>query len=120
MQLEEQLGLRRVEIENLQAQLGRPDSHRTTDGEAAPVAQMETVLLREQLLTAGREHYKESSELKEKYEAALAASQRESESLKAALEKQSQEISETKQKVQQANKENMEMMDSWKVFVLPI
>lgn len=114
MQLEEELSLRRVEIENLQAQLRGPDSHQANDSEAAPVTQTETVLLREQLLTVGREHYKESSELKEKYEAALAVSQQEMDSLKAVVEKQNQEISEMKQKVQQANKENMEMMDSWK------
>uniref|UniRef100_A0A673B9X9 CAP-Gly domain-containing protein n=1 Tax=Sphaeramia orbicularis TaxID=375764 RepID=A0A673B9X9_9TELE len=114
MQLEEELSLRRAEIENLQAQLRGPDSHQANDSEAAPAAQTETVLLREQLLTVGREHYKESSELKEKYEAALAASQQEMESMKVVVEKQNQEISEMKQKVQQANKENMEMMDSWK------
>ncbi|XP_071375980.1 CAP-Gly domain-containing linker protein 2 [Centroberyx affinis] len=113
VQLEEELGLRRAEVETLQAQLRGPDadSQRAGDGSGA---QPETLLLREQLLSAGREHYKESSELKEKYEAALAARQQETDSLRATVEKQSQEISDLKQKVHQATKENMEMMDTWK------
>lgn len=120
MQLEEELTLRRAEIKNLQAQLkgSDPGSQQTNDSDAGPGsdAEPETVLLREQLLTVGREHYKESSELKEKYETALAASQQEIDSLKAVVDKQNQEINESKQKVQQATKENMEMMDTWKVF----
>uniref|UniRef100_A0A3B4WEY8 CAP-Gly domain containing linker protein 2 n=1 Tax=Seriola lalandi dorsalis TaxID=1841481 RepID=A0A3B4WEY8_SERLL len=118
MQLEEELTLRRAEIKNLQAQLRGPDSssQQADEGEAAPGsdAQPETQLLREQLLSAGREHFKESSELKEKYETALAASQQEIDSLKALVDKQNQEISEMKQKAQQDSKENMEMMDTWK------
>ncbi|GAA6233528.1 CAP-Gly domain-containing linker protein 2-like [Lates japonicus] len=118
MQLEEELTLRRAEIKNLQAHLkgSDPSSQQTNDSDAAPGsdAKPETVLLREQLLSAGREHYKESSELKEKYETALAASQQEIDSLKAVVDKQNQEINESKQKVQQATKENMEMMDTWK------
>lgn len=120
MQLEEELTLRRAEIKNLQAQLrgSDPGPQQATDGDAAAGsdAQPETLLLREQLLSAGREHYKESSELKEKYETALAASQQEIDALKAVVDKQNQEISEMKQKVQHATKENMEMMDTWKVL----
>ncbi|XP_008294367.1 CAP-Gly domain-containing linker protein 2 isoform X2 [Stegastes partitus] len=119
VQLEEELSLRRAEIEDLQAQLRGADtsSQKASDGEAAPGtdAQPETLLLREQLLSVGREHHKESSELKEKYEAELAAGRQEVDSLKAVVEKQNLEISEMKQKVQQANKENVEMMDTWKV-----
>ncbi|KAI3373997.1 hypothetical protein L3Q82_022563, partial [Scortum barcoo] len=111
MQLEEELSLRRAEIENLHARLGGSDggSQQAGEGEAAPGgdAQPETLILREQ-------HYKESSQLKEKYEAALATRQQEVDSLKAAVESKNQEISEMKQKVQQATKENMEMMDTWK------
>ncbi|XP_023132773.2 CAP-Gly domain-containing linker protein 2 isoform X3 [Amphiprion ocellaris] len=118
VQLEEELGLRRAEIEELQVQLRGADggSQKAADGEATPGsdAQPETLLLREQLLSAGREHVKESSELKEKYEAELAAAQQEIHSLKAVVEKQNLEISEAKQKVQQANKENVEIMDTWK------
>ncbi|XP_030602186.1 CAP-Gly domain-containing linker protein 2 isoform X1 [Archocentrus centrarchus] len=118
MQLEEELRLRRAEIENLQAQLKGADasSQKADHGDAAQGSdtQPETLLLREQLLSAGREHYKESSELREKYETALAASQQEVDSLKAVVEKQNLEISEMKQKVQQATKENVEMMDTWK------
>ncbi|KAG7515986.1 hypothetical protein JOB18_019872 [Solea senegalensis] len=117
MQLEEELTLRRAEVKNLQAQLGGGDagSLKAGDGDnAGSDAEPETLLLREQLLSAGREHFRESSELKEKYETALAASGLEVDSLKAVVEKQNQEICELKQKVQQANKENMEMMDTWK------
>lgn len=123
MQLEEELTLRRAEIQNLQAQMRSADA----SGSDAPAGEGEAtrgsdaqpevvVLLREQLLTAGRERYKESSELKEKYETALGASQQEIDSLKAVVDKQNVEINELKQKVQQATKENVEMMDTWKVF----
>nr|XP_046267742.1 CAP-Gly domain-containing linker protein 2 isoform X2 [Scatophagus argus] len=118
MQLEEELGHRRAEIENLQAQLRGSDtnSQKASDSDAAPASesQPETLLLREQLASAGREHFKESSELKEKYEMDLATSQQEIDSLKAVVDNKNQEISEMKQKVQQATKENMEMMDTWK------
>lgn len=118
MQLEEELSLRRAEIENLQVQLKGADASwqkaDRADAAQGSDAQPETLLLREQLLSAGREHYKESSELREKYETALAASQQEIDSLKAVVEKQNVEINEMKQKVQHATKENMEMMDTWK------
>uniref|UniRef100_A0A665UTL6 CAP-Gly domain-containing protein n=1 Tax=Echeneis naucrates TaxID=173247 RepID=A0A665UTL6_ECHNA len=118
IELEEELTLRRAEIKNLQTQLrgSGPSSQQADDGEAAAGSELqpEAQLLREQLLSAGREHYKESSELKEKYETALEASQQEVNSLKAVVDKQNQEINEMKQKVQQATKENMEMMDTWK------
>ncbi|XP_031729939.1 CAP-Gly domain-containing linker protein 2 isoform X2 [Anarrhichthys ocellatus] len=119
MQLEQELSLRRAEMENLQTKLrgSDPNSQGADDGDAAPgpEAHPETLVLRAQLVSAGREHSKESSELKEKYEAALAASRQERDSLKAEVEKRSQEVSEMKQKVQQATKENVEMMDTWKV-----
>uniref|UniRef100_A0A8C7ICM8 CAP-Gly domain containing linker protein 2 n=1 Tax=Oncorhynchus kisutch TaxID=8019 RepID=A0A8C7ICM8_ONCKI len=106
MQLEEELALRQAEIEDLQVQLRDPNSHPNTS---------ETFLLREQLLTAGREHHKESSQLREKYDAAVVAGQEETNRLKATVDKQSQEIIDLKQRVQQATTENMEMMDNWKV-----
>ncbi|XP_051257035.1 CAP-Gly domain-containing linker protein 2 isoform X1 [Dicentrarchus labrax] len=118
MQLENELSSRRAEIENLQAQLRGSDrsSQQANNSEAAPGSdtQQETLLLREQLVSAGREHYKENSELKEKYETAIAASQQEVDALKAVVDNKNQEIGEMKQKVQQATKENMEMMDTWK------
>ncbi|XP_039888435.1 CAP-Gly domain-containing linker protein 2 isoform X2 [Simochromis diagramma] len=118
MQLEEELSLRRAEITNLQVQLKGADASwqkvDRVDAAQGSDAQPETLLLREQLLSVGREHYKESSELREKYETALAASQQEIDSLKAVVEKQNVEINEMKQKVQQATKENVEMMDTWK------
>nr|XP_046162193.1 CAP-Gly domain-containing linker protein 2-like isoform X4 [Oncorhynchus gorbuscha] len=113
MQLEDELALRRAEIEELQVRLR--DADKDGDSTQGPVAQSETILLREQLLTAGREHHKESSQLREKYEAAVATGQEETDKLKATVDKQSQEIIELKQKVQQASTENMEMMDNWKV-----
>nr|XP_024659859.1 CAP-Gly domain-containing linker protein 2 isoform X2 [Maylandia zebra] len=118
MQLEEELSLRRAEITNLQVQLKGADASwqkvDRADAAQGSDAQPETLLLREQLVSAGREHYKESSELREKYETALAASQQEIDSLKAVVEKQNVEINEMKQKAQQATKENVEMMDTWK------
>lgn len=120
MQLEEELVLRRAEIENLQAQLRGSDSssQQPNDSDATPGSdiQPETLLLREKLLSVGQEHYKESSELKEMYETTLTARQQEIDSLKAVVDRRNQEISEVKQKVQHATKENMEMMDTWKVF----
>ncbi|XP_071273083.1 CAP-Gly domain-containing linker protein 2-like isoform X5 [Salvelinus alpinus] len=113
MQLEDELALRRAEIEELQVRLR--DAAKDGDSTQGPVAQSETILLREQLLTAGREHHKESSQLREKYEAAVATGQEETDKLKATVDKQSQEIIELKQRVQQATTENMEMMDNWKV-----
>uniref|UniRef100_A0A3Q2P003 CAP-Gly domain containing linker protein 2 n=1 Tax=Fundulus heteroclitus TaxID=8078 RepID=A0A3Q2P003_FUNHE len=113
MQLEEELALRRAEVQDLQGQLRRVDASAQPEAAGAD-ARPETLVLREQLLTAGREHHRESSELKEKYEAALAASQQEVDSLRTVVEKQSGEISEMRLKVQRATKENVEMMDSWK------
>lgn len=117
MQLEEELNLRRAEMDNLQSKI--TSSHQAVDGNdtAAPGddTQPETVVLRARLVSAGREHFKESSELKEKYDKALAASQQEIDQLKAAVDSKSQDVSEMKQKVQLATKENMEMMDTWKV-----
>ncbi|XP_062341487.1 CAP-Gly domain-containing linker protein 2 isoform X5 [Osmerus eperlanus] len=118
-QLEDELALRQAEIVDLQGRLSGPGSgspRPSEDGEAKPPgSHPDTLLLREQLLTAGREHHKESSELREKFEAALEAGRQEADRLRATVEKQSQEISDLKQRVQQATKENMEMMDNWKV-----
>ncbi|XP_063752210.1 CAP-Gly domain-containing linker protein 2 isoform X2 [Eleginops maclovinus] len=118
VQLEEELSLRRAEMENLQVKLRGSDSGSQQDegdGEApGSDAPPETLVLRAQLASVGREHNKESSELKEKYEAALAASKQDVTSLRAELESKSQELSELKQKVQDAAKENVEMMDTWK------
>ncbi|XP_029703754.1 CAP-Gly domain-containing linker protein 2-like isoform X1 [Takifugu rubripes] len=92
IQLEEELGLRKAEIQKLQARLGGAD------------AQSESVR---------REPMKESGELGEQRETAL-ASQREVEALKVTVESKNQEISDMKLKIQQVSKENMEMMDMWK------
>ncbi|XP_074528162.1 CAP-Gly domain-containing linker protein 2 isoform X2 [Halichoeres trimaculatus] len=102
-QLEKELSLRRAEIEKLQSQLGGSDA--TNIGEVAQRSDAQA--------GAMQDHHKENNELKEKLEAAV-ASQQEIESLKALVENKNQEISEMKQKVQQATKENMEMMDTWK------
>uniref|UniRef100_A0A3B3R0K7 CAP-Gly domain containing linker protein 2 n=1 Tax=Paramormyrops kingsleyae TaxID=1676925 RepID=A0A3B3R0K7_9TELE len=112
MQLEEELTLRRAEIQELQARLGSPSLVEGADPGSG--LHTEALLLREQLMTAGREHHKESSQLREKYEAAQSASKREVERLRATMDKQTQEISDLRQKLQQATLENMEMMDSWK------
>lgn len=101
MLLEEELGLRKAEIQDLQARLGGPDALEPP----TPDAQAESAG------PASREQMKESGELGEKYKTA----QREVESLKAMVDSKNQDISEMKQKIQQASKENMEMMDTWKV-----
>lgn len=110
IQLEEELAVRKAEVEELQARLQRGSS--ATD--AGSGVSSEALVLREQLLSAGREHREESSQLRERYEASLSISQKEVERLKASTERQSQEISDLKQRLQQATRENMEMMDSWK------
>ncbi|XP_018959996.1 CAP-Gly domain-containing linker protein 2-like isoform X6 [Cyprinus carpio] len=113
MQLEEELALRRAKVEELQAQLQRGSFGPGTDAGDSGI-NSETLVLREQLLSAGRERREESSLLRERYEASLSSSQKEVERLKATKERQGQEISDLKQRLQQATRENMEMMDSWK------
>ncbi|XP_061106442.1 CAP-Gly domain-containing linker protein 2 isoform X5 [Conger conger] len=112
LQLEEELTLRKAEIGELQARLKSPNTSEL--GEPGPGLRSEAFLLREQLMTAGREHHRESSQLREKYEAELGEARRDVERLQATVNKQAQEISELKQRLQQATRENMEMMDSWK------
>ncbi|XP_074120145.1 CAP-Gly domain-containing linker protein 2 isoform X2 [Sminthopsis crassicaudata] len=110
LQLEEELSLRRGEIEELQQclrQTGPADPADTSPSS-------EALRLREQLLSASKEHQKESGLLKDKYEKALKAYQLEVERLKAANEKYAQEIVDLKHKVQQATSENMGLMDNWK------
>ncbi|XP_067293890.1 CAP-Gly domain-containing linker protein 2 isoform X2 [Pseudorasbora parva] len=114
MQLEEELSLRKAEVEDLQVRLQRSSSGSGTDaGDSGPGVSSETLVLREQLLSAGRER-REESVLRERYEASLSTSQKEVERLKATTERQGQEITDLKQRLQQATRENMEMMDSWK------
>ena len=121
MQLEEELTLRQAEVAQLQAQqLTTAAAADATDdhgdhGDGQQDGVLPEAVLREQLLSAGRERLKESSELKLRHEEALAAGRQEAESLRALVERQNQEILQLKEKVQQAARENMEMMDSWKV-----
>ncbi|XP_051981784.1 CAP-Gly domain-containing linker protein 2-like isoform X2 [Xyrauchen texanus] len=116
VQLEEELAMQKAEVEELQARLRRGSSGPGKDaGDTGPGLRSETLVLREQLISAGREHREESSQLRERYEASLSTSQKEVELLKGTSERQGQEISDLKQRLQQATCENMEMMDSWKV-----
>ncbi|XP_068945249.1 CAP-Gly domain-containing linker protein 2 [Petaurus breviceps papuanus] len=110
LQLEEELSLRRGEIEELQQCLRQTGPSEPSD--TSPSS--EALRLREQLLAASKEHQKDSELLKDKYEKALKAYQLEVERLKAANEKYSQEIAELKHRVQQATSENMGLMDNWK------
>ncbi|KAM9002048.1 CAP-Gly domain-containing linker protein 2 isoform X2 [Sarcophilus harrisii] len=110
LQLEEELSLRRGEIEELQQCLRQAGPADPTD--TSPSS--EALRLREQLLSASKEHQKESGLLRDKYEKALKAYQLEVERLKAANEKYAQEIVDLKHKVQQATSENMGLMDNWK------
>ncbi|XP_038231862.1 CAP-Gly domain-containing linker protein 2 isoform X4 [Dermochelys coriacea] len=112
LQLEEELSVRRGEVEELRQCLR--NSHQAETPEHNLGLQSEALLLREQLLSASKEHQKESSQLKEKYEKTLKKHQQEIEKLKAVNEKYSQEIVDLKHKVQQATNENMGLMDNWK------
>ncbi|XP_066514729.1 CAP-Gly domain-containing linker protein 2 isoform X2 [Hoplias malabaricus] len=113
MQLEEELTLRKAEVEELQARLLRASSS-SSGPEGADALSSEALALREQLLSAGREYREESNQLKERYETMLAVSRQETDRLRSAQERQSQEITDLRHRLQQATKENMEMMDSWK------
>uniref|UniRef100_A0A2R9C3G0 CAP-Gly domain containing linker protein 2 n=1 Tax=Pan paniscus TaxID=9597 RepID=A0A2R9C3G0_PANPA len=109
LQLEEELTLRRGEIEELQQcllHLGPPPPDHP---DAA-----EILRLRERLLSASKEHQRESGVLRDKYEKALKAYQAEVDKLRAANEKYAQEVAGLKDKVQQATSENMGLMDNWK------
>ncbi|TRY83603.1 hypothetical protein DNTS_021447 [Danionella cerebrum] len=107
MQLEEELTLRKAEVEQLQVRLQSGSFTPSSDVEdGGPGVTSEILCLREQLLSTSRE--------RERYEASLSSSQKEVEHLKGVSERQSQEISVLKQRLQQATRENMEMMDSWK------
>ncbi|XP_066238516.1 CAP-Gly domain-containing linker protein 2 isoform X1 [Saccopteryx leptura] len=109
LQLEEELNLRRGEIEELQQCLLHSGPPPADQPEAA-----ETLRLRERLLSASKEHQRESGVLRDKYEKALRAYQAEVEKLRAANEKYAQEVVDLKAKVQQATSENMGLMDNWK------
>lgn len=109
LQLEEELSLRREEIEELQQCLLHSGPPPADHPEAA-----ETLRLRERLLSASKERQRESGLLRDKYEKALRAYQAEVDKLRAANEKYAQEVVDLKAKVQQATSENMGLMDNWK------
>ncbi|KAM9728882.1 CAP-Gly domain-containing linker protein 2 isoform 1-T2 [Menidia menidia] len=102
-QLEKELAQRRAQVEELQAQLPPTDASRR-EADARPEAPP----------PAGPDHRQDSAQPPETHQATLAANQQVIDSLRAVVEKQNLEISEAKQKAQQAAKENMEMMDTWK------
>ncbi|XP_048374482.1 CAP-Gly domain-containing linker protein 2 isoform X2 [Sphaerodactylus townsendi] len=112
LQLEEELNIRKSEVEELRECL--KNSHQLDSPDHSLGLQTEALRLRDQLLSANKEHQKESVQLKEKYEKTLKKHQQEAEKLKALNEKYSLEIVDLKQKVQQATNENMGMMDNWK------
>uniref|UniRef100_A0A8C9DRG9 CAP-Gly domain containing linker protein 2 n=1 Tax=Prolemur simus TaxID=1328070 RepID=A0A8C9DRG9_PROSS len=109
LQLEEELTLRRSEIEELQQCLLHSGPPPPDHPDAA-----EILRLRERLLSASKEHQRESGLLRDKYEKALKAYQAEVEKLRAANEKYAQEVADLKDRVQQATSENMGLMDNWK------
>ncbi|XP_063060086.1 CAP-Gly domain-containing linker protein 2 isoform X2 [Engraulis encrasicolus] len=142
VQLEEELTLRKAEVEDLKVRLQRtaaaagggggdesmstgasstPDTGAGSDTElglglSSSQSEAAVLAMREQLLSAGRERERreESSQLRERYEAALSGSQKEAEHLKGTVERQQQEIADLRQRLQQATRENMDMMDGWK------
>uniref|UniRef100_A0A8D1EUU8 CAP-Gly domain-containing protein n=1 Tax=Sus scrofa TaxID=9823 RepID=A0A8D1EUU8_PIG len=99
LQLEEELSLRRGEIKELQQCLLHSGPPPADHPEAA-----ETLRLRERLLSASKEHQRESGLLRDKYEKALRAYQAE----------YMLEVVDLKAKGQQATSENMGLMDNWK------
>ncbi|XP_062036265.1 CAP-Gly domain-containing linker protein 2 isoform X1 [Lepus europaeus] len=109
LQLEEELSLRRGEIQELQQCLLHSSPPPADHPEAA-----EAQRLRERLLSASQEQQRESGALRDKYEKALKAYQAEVEKLRAANERYAQEVADLKEKVQQATSENMGLMDNWK------
>ncbi|XP_063313485.1 CAP-Gly domain-containing linker protein 2 isoform X1 [Pelobates fuscus] len=111
-QLEEELNLRRNEIEDLQHCL--LNSSQTDIPEHNLGLQSEALRLRDKLLSASKEHLKESSQQRDKYEKNMKRYQQEVEKLKSLNEKHVQEISDLRKKLEQATNENMGMMDSWK------
>ncbi|XP_040280765.1 CAP-Gly domain-containing linker protein 2 isoform X2 [Bufo bufo] len=111
-QLEEELNLRRNEIEDLQHCL--MNSSQSDLPEHKIELQTEALRLRDKLLSASKEHQKESSQQRDKYEEKMKRYQQEIEKLKAVNEKHVQEIGELKKKLELATKENIGMMDSWK------
>ncbi|NWZ91220.1 CLIP2 protein, partial [Nesospiza acunhae] len=95
LQLEEELSLRRSEVDELRQCL--QSSQQAESPEHSLGLHSEALRLRDQLLSANKEHQKESSQLKEKYEKTLKKYQQEMEKLKS-----------------QATNENMGLMDNWK------
>jgi len=79
LQLEEELSLRRSEVDELRQCLR--SSHQAETPEHSLGLQSEALRLRDQLLSANKEHQKESSQLKEKYEKTLKKYQQEMEKL---------------------------------------
>ncbi|KAM4820683.1 CAP-Gly domain-containing linker protein 2 isoform 1-T2 [Thomomys bottae] len=104
MQLEEELSLRRGEIQELQQCLLRSGPPPSDLPEAAEALR----------LLASRERQQEGSALRDRYEEALKAHQAEADKLRAANEKYAQEVADLKAKVRQATHENMGLMDNWK------
>ncbi|XP_042543982.1 CAP-Gly domain-containing linker protein 2 isoform X1 [Dipodomys spectabilis] len=108
LQLEEELSLRRGEIQELQQCLLQSGPLPADHPEAA-----EALRLRERLLSS-QERQPDGSALRDKYEEALKAYQAEADRLRAANEKYAQEVADLKAKVRQATHENMGLMDNWK------
>ncbi|XP_078278603.1 CAP-Gly domain-containing linker protein 2 isoform X2 [Rhinoraja longicauda] len=112
-QLEDELSLRICEIEELQQRLRNTNSSGTAEHGPYNV-QSEALKLREQLLSANKEHQMENVSLREKYEARLQECQQEIEKLKGINEKYAHDVGELREKLHLATRENMEMMDNWK------
>ncbi|XP_011850628.1 PREDICTED: CAP-Gly domain-containing linker protein 2 [Mandrillus leucophaeus] len=113
--LSNQLEEERRKVEDLQF---RVEEESITKGDLevteAPSLGTLSTRLRERLLSASKEHQRESGVLRDKYEKALKAYQAEVDKLRAANEKYAQEVAGLKDKVQQATSENMGLMDNWK------
>ncbi|XP_078535562.1 CAP-Gly domain-containing linker protein 2 isoform X3 [Lissotriton helveticus] len=112
VQLEEELSLRRVEIEDLQQCLRNTNLSEIPEHNLG--LQTEALRLRDQLLSVSKDHQSEVVQQREKYENTLKKQQQDLDKLRATNEKYTQEITELKKKLEQATTENMGMMDNWK------
>ncbi|KAG7251626.1 hypothetical protein CRUP_034868, partial [Coryphaenoides rupestris] len=115
VQLEEELALRQAEVAQLQDRQLQGAGQDTPPGSGTQPDAVPREQQQQLLTTANRERLRESAELQQRHAVALAAGRQEADALRAQAERQSQEIGELKQRLQQATRENVEMMDSWKV-----
>ncbi|KAG7250293.1 hypothetical protein CRUP_001559, partial [Coryphaenoides rupestris] len=106
VQLEEELALRQAEVAQLQDRQLQGAGQDTPPGSGTQPDAVPREQQQQLLTTADRERLRESAELQQRHAVALAAGRQEADALRAQAERQSQEIGELKQRLQQATREN--------------